>query len=154
MTEPQRWLAGWSGLVTEPATDVTLAARSADEVALVTSSTWTSELDARVAACLLAGALSPARERPSTEALLALAQDDSSWTETRVHVGGHARQGSATVSQGVVATCCRHGMWAVAVASRVAVALRRVDPRSADTYVANPFTAHAYGTLPPMPHGE
>lgn len=100
MAQPHRWLLGWNGLVTEPATDVTLAARSADEVALVTSSRWSSELDARLAASSLVAALHPATNGFTPAALRTFAQDDSSWTEAQVRVDGHARRGATATLRG------------------------------------------------------
>jgi len=151
MAQPHRWLLGWNGLVTEPATDVTLAARSADEVALVTSSRWSSELDARLAASSLVAALHPATNGFTPAALRTFAQDDSSWTEAQVRVDGHARRGATATLRGVTVVCCAVGASVVVAASRATVSLRRVKPDGADAYAASPFTSHAYGALPAGP---
>jgi len=148
--EPQRWLLGWNGLVEEPATDVTLAARLAGATALVTSARWSSEEDARWAAVHALAELAQTPELDAAAALAAHALDDALWSPASIDVDGSSRTATATTSGGVTALYCTDDDAQLAVAYLVPVGVRRV--RAGDTaYEADPLVSHSYAALPPVP---
>lgn len=143
----RRWLLGGNGLVTEPATDVTLAARRGGEAAVVTSSRWPDEVEARVAALQALTALSALPVFAGADALLAHAGADGRWAPADVEVDGEARRLTATTIAGVTAAYSWVGAAHFAVAGRRAVAVRSLDHAAGAAYPLSPFCSHSFDEL-------
>lgn len=150
VSEPRRWLFGWNGLTTAPATDVTLAARGERATALVTSSRWAGVDDARVSGFLTLTAFRVPELPGSTAELVRLAEDEGRWDAGTLDVDGRVLPALTTTIGEVTVACCVDlpaGI-GVAVAAVGAVALRRLVPARRTAYPADPFTAHRYADLP------
>ena len=150
--EPRRWLHGWNGLVTAPATDVTLAARGERTAAVVTSSPWAEVADARASGFLKLSVFRVPELPGSTAQLVRLAEDDGRWDAGTLDVDGRALPALTTTLGRVTVVCCVEptvGVGAV-VAAVGAVALRRLVPARRSAYPADPFVAHRYADLPPV----
>ncbi|WP_394685912.1 hypothetical protein [uncultured Microbacterium sp.] len=150
--EVRRWLGGWNGLVTAPATDVTLAARTERGAALVTSARWKEVAEARAAGALLLSAFRVFAPTTPVVEILRIADDDSRWEAATLIVDGRPSPAETAVVGGVTLTCCvdRPADVHVAVAATGAVGVRRVIAGRNDAYPADPFVAHAYADLPPV----
>lgn len=148
----RRWLGGWNGLVTAPATDVTLAARTERGAALVTSARWNEVTEARARAALLLPAFRVFAPSTPIVEILRIADDDSWWEATTLIVDGRPSPAETAVVGGVTLTCCvdRSADVHVAVAATGAVGVRRLIEGRNDAYPADPFVAHAYADLPPV----
>ncbi|MFJ4038803.1 hypothetical protein ACIPVB_12045 [Microbacterium sp. NPDC090007] len=152
VSEPRRWLSGWNGPITAPATDVTLAARGEGTAALVTSSPWAGVDEARVSGFLSLFAFRVPGLPDSTAELVRLAEDDGRWDAGTLDVDGRALPALTTTVGRVTIACCVNPTAGVgaAVAAMGAVALRRLVPVRGAAYPADPFVAHRYADLPPV----
>jgi hypothetical protein len=150
VSEPRRWLSGWNGLTTAPATDVTLAARGERVTALVTSSRWAGVDDARVSGFLKLAVFRVPELPGSTAELVRLAEDDGRWDAGTLDVDGRVLPALTTTVGKVTVACCVDPTAGVgaAVAAVGAVALRRLVPARRTAYPADPFIAHRYADLP------
>ncbi|MEV7875502.1 hypothetical protein [Microbacterium sp. NPDC089188] len=149
---PRRWLSGWNGPVTAPATDVTLAAKTERDSALVASSRWNEVAEARATGALLLSAFRVFAPATPVDEVLRLAEDDTRWNAATVVVDGRPFPAVATAVEGVTITCCvdRAADVHVAVASIGEFSLRRLIAGRNEVYPADPFVAHAYADLPPV----
>lgn len=84
--EKVRWLFGWNGLVTQPATDVTLAVKTPTARALVTTGQWTAPEEGRQRAAANLLALKPSAEAAPLNENGPNELARSAWKEGRLNV--------------------------------------------------------------------
>lgn len=142
-----RWLHGWNGLVGALTGDVTLGLSAPDARALVTSSDWASEWDARIAAGMIAAQLDGLPQGVDAAGIIRAALDNAVWQPSSLAVDGHAVPVlRATLFGRAVAHTSEVGT-GFAVAWRGDVTIRRVLPGGTGEYTADPLIAHSYEDL-------
>ena len=143
-----RWLHGWNGLVGALPGDVTLGLSTPDARALVTSSEWASEWDARIAAGMIAAQLDGLPQGVDAAGIIRAALDSAVWQPSSLAVDGHAVPVlRATLFGRAVAHTSEVGT-GFAVAWRGGdVTIRRVLPGGTGEYTADPLIAHSYEDL-------
>lgn len=140
-----RWLYGWNGLVTEPATDVTLAASAPAGRALVTSGLWEHEPDAQISALLAANSLNRSPLFPGVA--VDAAAKDMSWREASLVIDDeHTHMMMGQIGEFTVA-------YAIDVPAQFAAAwqsdsaIESLGAIDATHYLINPLEMHSYPSL-------
>ncbi|MDQ1077121.1 MULTISPECIES: hypothetical protein [Microbacterium] len=140
-----RWLYGWNGLVTEAATDVTLAASAPAGRALVTSGLWADEWGVRIAALLAANSLD--RSRLFRGIAIDAAANDVSWRPAPLSIDGESAQvaighvGDFTVAYAIDTPAQFAAAW------RNDSELESLGVMDAAGYLIDPSQMHSYPSL-------